>query len=57
MQNYIFRWEANVLLIDQSSEKVSVFYNDNAHPFHLPKVGPRPPYYCNPRYEPYYPVI
>jgi len=57
VQNYIFRWEANVLLIDQSSEKVSVFYNDNAHPFHLPKVGPRPPYYCNPRYEPYYPVI
>ncbi|WP_169728540.1 hypothetical protein [Salibacterium aidingense] len=46
-----------VLLLPQSEEKVKVYYNDDPRPFSLPKIGPRPPYYCCPRYEPYYPVM
>jgi hypothetical protein len=47
----------NLLLVNRSKEKVEVLYNSNSSPFKLPKIGPRPPYYCNPRCEPYYPVI
>ena len=49
--------EIQLLLINQSNEKVAVFYNSNPYPYLLPKIGARPPYYCNPRYEPYYPII
>ncbi|SFL78949.1 hypothetical protein SAMN04488054_10555 [Salibacterium qingdaonense] len=53
----MFQSQENVLLLHQSDERVNVYYNSNARPFSLPKIGPRPPYFCYPRYEPYYPVI
>jgi hypothetical protein len=46
-----------LLLITQSEEKKKMIYDSNAHKLEVPKIGPRPPYYCNPRYEQYYPVI
>ncbi|MCM3569775.1 hypothetical protein M3183_16920 [Neobacillus mesonae] len=54
---YQFSREAQLLLVDHSEEKVEVFYNSDSHPYRLPLIGERPPYYTNPRYEPYYPVI
>ncbi|SFQ13738.1 hypothetical protein SAMN05518683_11841 [Salibacterium halotolerans] len=53
----MFYSQENVLLLHQSEERVNVYYNGNPRPFSLPKIGPRPPYFCYPRYEPYYPVI
>lgn len=52
---YYYNSEVKLLLINHSNEKEEVLYNP--YTFHLPKIGPRPPYYCNPRYEQYYPVI
>ncbi|MFD1206344.1 MULTISPECIES: hypothetical protein [Sporosarcina] len=46
---------ADVLLTDDSDEKVTVHYGETT--FRLPKIGPRPPFYYNPRCEPYYPEI
>ncbi|WP_019413623.1 hypothetical protein [Paenisporosarcina sp. TG20] len=57
MHNYTFSEEAELLLVNHSGEKVNVLYNSNPYSFQLPKVGERPPYYWNPRYEPYYPII
>ncbi|WP_189655246.1 hypothetical protein [Bacillus sp. HNG] len=57
MQYYEYNPEVKLLLINQSNEIVQVLYNGNPHPYSMPKIGPRPPYYCNPRYEQYYPVI
>ncbi|GAA0497847.1 hypothetical protein GCM10008986_26090 [Salinibacillus aidingensis] len=54
---YYYNPEVKLLLINQSNEKDAVIYDENSHPFKAPKIGPRPPYYCYPRYEPYYPVI
>jgi len=56
MYDYYSR-EVQLLLLPHSNEKVEVVYNGNAQPFKLPKIGPRPPYYYNPRYEPYYPIM
>jgi hypothetical protein len=57
MQNLVYNPEVKLLLVNQSDRKVNVLYNQNSNPFRLPKIGPRPPYYAHPRYEPYYPVI
>lgn len=46
-----------LLLENQSEEKVNVLYAFNREPFKMPKIGPRPPYYTNPRCEWNYPVI
>ncbi|SFC46216.1 hypothetical protein SAMN05443252_103515 [Bacillus sp. OV322] len=56
MQHYFSR-EVKLLLINQSAEKDIVLYNDNAHSWTMPKIGKRPPFFTNPRYEQYYPVI
>lgn len=48
---------AELLLVNHSSGKVQVLYTPNPYPYKLPKIGPRPPYYCNPRCEKYYPII
>lgn len=53
---YYYSPEVKLLLIPHSNEKVNVQYACNAC-YQLPKIGFRPPYYCNPRYEAYYPVI
>ncbi|MEK3936503.1 hypothetical protein MKY41_14365 [Sporosarcina sp. FSL W7-1349] len=47
--------EVDLLLEDFSEETVPVAYG--SYIFQLPKIGERPPYYYNPRCEPYYPVI
>lgn len=52
-----FNREAILLLVDDSDEKEELVYNSNPIPFKIPKIGPRPPYYYNPRYEQYYPVL
>lgn len=57
MYSYTFSEEVELLLVNDSDEKVNVLYNNNPFPFQLPKIGERPPYYWNPRYESYYPVI
>lgn len=49
--------EVTLLLVNQSDEKVEVVYNSNPKAIQMPKIGPRPPFYYNPRYEQYYPVI
>ena len=57
MQNLVYNPEVKLLLVNHSDKKVNVLYNHNKHPYQLPKIGPRPPYYAHPRYEPYYPII
>ncbi|WP_186321377.1 hypothetical protein [Bacillus sp. FJAT-22090] len=57
MQNVIVNYQAEILLINHSQEKVKVLYDSNASPFLLPKIGVRPPFYYHPRYEKYYPII
>lgn len=49
--------EVKLLLVRESQEKQWVQYNANAQPLRMPTIGPRPPYYCNPKYEPYMPVL
>ncbi|WP_169802789.1 hypothetical protein [Neobacillus soli] len=57
MQYYPFSREILLLVVDHSDEKVELVYNANPYSFKMPKIGPRPPYYYNPRYEQYFPVI
>nr|WP_198044807.1 hypothetical protein [Lysinibacillus timonensis] len=52
---YYYNPEVRLLLINQSKEKEPIKYGTMT--FKLPLIGPRPPYYLNPRYEPYYPAI
>ncbi|WP_409304887.1 hypothetical protein [Peribacillus sp. SCS-155] len=49
--------EIKLLLLPYSNEKNVVLYNSNPQSWQIPKIGPRPPYYCNPRYVQYYPII
>ncbi|MDY0404497.1 hypothetical protein P5G51_002910 [Virgibacillus sp. 179-BFC.A HS] len=46
-----------LLLLPYSNEKVVVQYNWEDTFIEIPQIGPRPPYYANPRYEQYYPII
>ena len=57
MEDYKSCPGVNLLMIPHSDEKVEVLYNSNSNTFEMPKIGPRPPYYCNPQCEWYYPVI
>lgn len=54
---YYYSEEVKLLLVEQSDEKVELLYDSNPNTFELPLIGPRPPYYYNPRFVPYYPVI
>jgi hypothetical protein len=54
---YYFSEEVKLLLVQHSEEKVELLYDSNPYTLEMPKIGSRPPYYCNPRYVPYYPVI
>lgn len=54
---YQFSREAKLLLVDYSEEKEEIVYNSNPYAWKMPQIGPRPPYYGNPRYEQYFPVI
>lgn len=57
MQSYHFSREVMLLLVEHSDEKVELIYNANPYPFKMPKIRSRPPYYYNPRYKQYYPII
>lgn len=57
MQYCLYDPEVKLLLVDDSDEKVGVLYDDLPYTFALPQIGPRPPYYYNPGYGQYYPVI
>ncbi|MFD2209888.1 hypothetical protein ACFSMW_09195 [Virgibacillus halophilus] len=48
---------ATYLLMNESDEKVAIKYDENKQAILEPQIGPRPPYYCHPRYEQYYPLI
>ncbi|WP_193556974.1 hypothetical protein [Salicibibacter halophilus] len=52
---YEFNPEVQLLLVDESDETVTMEYLSETWP--MPKIGERPPFYTNPRYEPYYPLI
>lgn len=45
------------LLASHSDEKAVMTYGDNFLTIEIPQIGPRPPYYTQPVYEPYMPVI
>ncbi|WP_010098786.1 hypothetical protein [Ornithinibacillus scapharcae] len=53
--DYYYNPEVKRLLKNHSDKRVTVSYLDRN--FILPKIGPRPPYYTNPRYEPYMPIL
>ncbi|WP_197076597.1 hypothetical protein [Domibacillus indicus] len=57
MNPVIIHYEVKLLLINQSHEKEEVIYTADSSRYQLPKIGSRPPYYCNPRYERTRPVI
>lgn len=57
MKTYMYNPKVQILLLNQTNEKVYVMYNNNLKPFEMPKIGPRPPFYTNPRYEPYFTII
>lgn len=52
---YEFNKEVKLLLQNESNQKVRMMYMSDSWP--MPKIGPRPPYYTNPRYVRNYPVI
>lgn len=52
---YEFNPEIKLLLINQTDAKVQMVYQPNK--WHMPKIGPRPPFYTEPTYEAAYPVI
>lgn len=52
---YYYNPEVKLLLINQSEEKEEMQYKSRK--LMVPKIGPRPPFYVNPRYGQYYPVI
>jgi hypothetical protein len=54
---YYYNPEVKLLLLKRSEQKVQVCYNDDPVPLQLPLIGPRPPYYVEPRYVQEYPVI
>ncbi len=52
---YQFSPEVKLLLVNKSNEKVELRYQNCL--WKVPLIGPRPPYYANPRYELNYPII
>ncbi|CJF99181.1 hypothetical protein [Priestia megaterium] len=54
---YYYSEEVKLLLMDGSNQTVEVIYNSDSQPFLLPLLGLRPPFYVNPRYEKYLPVL
>ncbi|MCU9612875.1 hypothetical protein OEV98_04840 [Caldibacillus lycopersici] len=54
---YYYSPEVKLLLINHSNEKEQMLYDENKNLLFVPKIGPRPPFYTNPVYEHYYPII
>jgi len=57
MQENLNHIDIRLLLKGESEETVDMLYNDNPYTWEMPKIGPRPPYYTNPRYEQSYPIL
>ncbi|WP_176448662.1 hypothetical protein [Lentibacillus sp. CBA3610] len=57
MYDYDNNFKVMCLLMPETDEKTMILYDNNPNSWSVPVVGPRPPYYTNPRYAPYYPVI
>jgi len=57
MDYCLFHPKVRLLLLNHSDEKVPMVYDNNPYTLSLPMIGPRPPYYTNPRYVQYDPVI
>lgn len=57
MMKYYYNPEVKLLLWNETNKKVEMQYNDNEKLLEVPLIGPRPPYYGNPKYEQYYPTI
>ncbi len=57
MDSFYYSPEVKLLIVNYSSEKEEVVYNHHPYSVKITQIGPRPPFYCNPRYEQYYPVI
>ncbi len=55
--DYYYNPEVELLLVDASEKMVEMLYNDNPYTWPMPNIGPRPPYYTNPRYEENFPLI
>ncbi|WP_200816504.1 hypothetical protein [Salirhabdus sp. Marseille-P4669] len=54
---YYYNPEVERLLINVTKDTEKMRYNDNKKKLKVPKIGPRPPYYKDPKYDHYYPVI
>ncbi|HWQ79589.1 MAG TPA: hypothetical protein VN381_12260 [Anaerovoracaceae bacterium] len=52
---YQFNIEVELMLVNESDEKVELQYQEFV--WEVPLIGPRPPYYANPRYELNFPII
>lgn len=53
--NFEFRPTVKRLLRDSSQGRVRIVYL--THEWTVPSIGHRPPYYTNPRYDAYYPLV
>lgn len=49
--------EVKLLLIHHLNKKVKMKYDSNSNTLKMPLIGPRPPFYCHPHYEHYYPIL
>lgn len=56
LMHYYYSPKVKLLLMNESTEKETMLYADSLK-LKVPKIGPRPPYYCHPRYGFYFPVI
>ncbi len=54
---FYFNPQVHILLINQTNDRVQMRYDNNPFTWSMPLIGPRPPYYTNPRYVFNYPVI
>ncbi|WP_181397689.1 hypothetical protein [Gracilibacillus dipsosauri] len=54
---YYYNPEVKYLLLTEAYHKEKILYAHNSKPFEAPMIGPRPPFYCNPIYQSYYPII
>ncbi|QTD40942.1 hypothetical protein [Sporosarcina sp. Te-1] len=53
---YYYNPEVYYLLLTQSTQKMEIRYADNLI-VEAPEIGPRPPYFANPNYQSYVPLI
>ncbi|WP_372631039.1 hypothetical protein [Cohnella sp.] len=46
-----------LLLVTGSNARVQMRYASNPYTWSMPEIGPRPPFYANPRYGANYPIL